>query len=464
MDRNAAPAWLVVMLGFFVLTTFVSFGTFLYYFAESEGVQEQKEALEQEIEVLNVLTSRLPDERDALSQALQTRYLKDAELDQSDQDEINATKASLSPKHDSALKMLQDLNQQKIARLKRLIQEADEARGELKAAEENRLEAETSGQQERRRLRDKIEQVSVDIESKKKDQLTTILDLEKELKQREDRIQELLDRRETKVETITSDGQLLEARVDDGFVIINRGLYDDIRFAQRFVVFNRRGGKNVVKGQIEVIEVMPHVAVARVLQEVDRNDPLIPGDHIHNNIYNPDEVKIYVIAGDFEVYSPAELKQFIVETGGQVEREITAKTHYLVAGFQNADEALQQAALGGVTVLSEHQLLDVVRRTDRYEIERGMTYALAGDFTEVDRNVIEEFIIANGGVIDGDIGEETNILIVGENAAEAISEAYLHGVTVIDQTQLRALMIAGAATGDDDNAIDAEPAATQEGK
>ena len=161
---------------------------------------------------------------------------------------------------------------------------------------------------------------------------------------------------------------------------------------------------------------------------------------IHNSIYNPDETKVYVLSGNFDLYSHTELKRFIEDAGGQVDRGVTAKTHYLVAGTTGADEQLAIASANGVTVLSEQQLLEGIRRTERYEIQHGMTFALAGKFTVIQRGVVEEFIKNNGGVITNNIETGLSILIAGEGAANEISQAYLVGATVLNETQLTSLM------------------------
>lgn len=440
MDRDFVPAWLAALVGFFGLLAFGAFFTFLHFYTATEAAYEMRAVAEAKVEELRRQKGVLEETIPQLDTQIRIRDEKIETLQEDDQDKISTTLSVLAPAHDQELAQTKDLLEKKTARLERLLKSANDARNELKTAELQRQEAEVTGEDERERLRDKIKQLSLAIEVEKRDQLKELLALEKVLKQRNDRIQELLDRRTNRVEELISDGQLLEARANQGFVIINRGLYDDIRLAQRFVVYNRRGGTNRIKGEVEVIEVEPHMSIARVVNEVDPNDPLIPGDHIHNNIYNPDETKIYVLAGDFERYSQAELARFIRDAGGQVDPEITTKTHYLVAGAENSAEALAEASANGVTVLSENQLLEAIRRTERYKIRRGMTFALAGSFSLVEQGKIEEFIRRSGGIITSEIGDGLHVLIAGEGADEETAAASLVGAEIINENQLLYLM------------------------
>ena len=52
--------------------------------------------------------------------------------------------------------------------------------------------------------------------------------------------------------------------------------------------------------------------------------------------------------------------RFITEGGGVVQKELSTKTHYLIAG-DNSKEALEEASKYGITILSEDQLIDFIR-------------------------------------------------------------------------------------------------------
>ena len=176
----------------------------------------------------------------------------------------------------------------------------------------------------------------------------------------------------------------------------------------------------MLKGEVEVVRVEQRMALTRVISEFDPDHPDHSGDHIHNPIYNPDETKIFVIKGEFDRFNHAELARFIRDIGGRVDDDITTASHYLVAG-DNAADALESARLYGVTIMSEDQLLDFVRRDERFTVRGGMVFALVGEFTDVPRERIVAWVEANGGVVSDELITGTNVLIAGDNAAEAIS-------------------------------------------
>lgn len=440
MDRDHVPAWLVVVLGLFAIAASATFVSFLYFYADSASLIDRKRETDVALKQLRLEDAALKQLNPKISEHIALLVARDVQADKDDEDDVGTVSNQISPGHDLQLAEIQKLNDEKLKRLERTIKASELARAELITNEEQKMEASTASEADLARWRLDNEKLKVAIKVKREQDREIELGLEKDLKGLQDRIQELLNRRETKVEDLVSDGILLEARAEQGFVIINRGLYDDIRIAQRFAVFNRRGGQNRIKGTVEVIEVEPHMSTCRVLDERDRNDPLIPGDHIHNSIYDPDEVKVYVLAGDFERYTSDELTRFIREAGSIVDSAITTKTHYLVAGRRNAGEALAQASQNGVIIMSENQLLESIRRVDRYKIRRGMTFCLAGSFSLVDEARIRDYLRANGAVVSDTVQDGLQVLIAGENCPEQLSQANLVGATVINENQLVYLM------------------------
>ena len=112
---------------------------------------------------------------------------------------------------------------------------------------------------------------------------------------------------------------------------------------------------------MRIIKVDEYNSEARIVEEFDANDPIIQGDHLHNPIFHPDEVKMFVVSGDFYRYSQAELERFIIDAGGKVSKELDIKTNYLVAGGNTADD-LALAKKYGITILSEQHLLEFIQR------------------------------------------------------------------------------------------------------
>lgn len=444
MDKDYVPAWLVTLVGVFGGLTAITFVAFLHFHADLAAATEQRKELYAERDALRSEKGALQSELPQIKQQIALRYARIGEKEDSDRDEKRGVTTNLIPAHDRSVAAIEQVLETRTRTFTNLLANTERHRQELTQVELQALENERTAEEERRELRAKIEEQSQELEAIKREHRDVILALEKDVKERLGRVQELLDRRDVQTEEMLSDGQVLQARVTDGFAIINRGVEDDIHRGMRFTVFNRRGGVNTVKGEIEVIDVETRLAVARVTNEADPNDPIIPGDHIHNAIYNPDEVKLYVIEGDFRKFSKPELARFIEEAGGVVEPEISRRTHYLVAG-ENADVALAEANLNGVTILSEDKLLAKVRTIDHFRVRKGMTFALVGTFNAVDSSVVSRWVKNNGGILQKSVDDTTDVLLAGEDAAEAISAARLVGATVINQEQLMHLM--GSSAG-----------------
>jgi NAD-dependent DNA ligase len=226
------------------------------------------------------------------------------------------------------------------------------------AQEETRAFANEKDFDERRAvLRAKIETISQEIEKVKKMGRGQNAERDSRITQLEERVAELTQQREINSKELRPDGQIIQASTSDGFVILNIGQQQHLRKGTRFTVFNRRAGKVVLKGVIEVTRVEERLATARVLQETDKNDPLLANDFITNPVYNPDKIIGFAIKGDFHKYSKDELKRFIIENGGRYDDALSVNTDFLVAG-DRAQIALDEAVKLGISILSEEQLIE----------------------------------------------------------------------------------------------------------
>ena len=228
-------------------------------------------------------------------------------------------------------------------------------------------------------------------------------------------------------------------------MIIDRGHVHQLLKGTRFVVYNRRGGRNVVKGEIIVDEVQSNIAICRIVAENDANDPLIPGDHIYNRVFRPDEVKNFVVIGSFDHFNAKEISTIIEEGGGNVDEGLSNRTHYLVAGAgPDAERALAQASLLGVVVLSEDQAVEFMRQPLRFAVRKGMTFVFAGEFEQIPEAVVRRFVLARGGVIENEINSGLHVLVAGSGAADEIAAARMAGARVISEDELRHLVGADA--------------------
>lgn len=434
MDKDT-PSWLAFLVLFFAITTIASLGALLYYHAQASAVYEEwihRTQLKIELEKEQ---QRLKDKVESYTLPIEQRREKLASLKAvANEQELDVRDLQI-PNHNMAVSNARESIAVWQKNMDEAIEEMNQASEDLIQEMITTLEAERKADTDRNELRDHVQKQSQELEQVKKEYLRKLEELRVDIDQRQARVQELVDRVDTESDELVSDGRILEANGIGGYAIIDRGHKHNLRRGTRFTVYNRRGGKNIIKGQLEVVRVDPRIAVCRVLEELDANDPLIPGDHIHNKVYNPNETKVFVIDGIFAKFDEEELGRLIIEAGGRVEDELSIRTDFLVAG-DDSQAAIDKASLLGVSILSENQLLDFIRTPYRFQVRQGMTFVLSGDFDLVSRELIVSYIRRSGGVIEQGIGSGLHVLIAGRNAADAIAQARSLGATVLTQDQL----------------------------
>ncbi|MBA3685527.1 MAG: hypothetical protein H0W72_09850 [Planctomycetes bacterium] len=421
------------MITLFAIASAITFGVYLWRHSEDAALMEHYVRLRLERQALQ---NRVPElekvppeaDRQIVDKRAKIQAMADAEA-QIIQD-VDRLKGDAGVKVAALTKALQDEGQ----RYQQLLADASARRNELKQEEERALALDRDFDERRLKSREQIELLSRELEGLKREARKANTERERRIAELNARIQQLTQQRELNSRELRADGQVLSSRATDGYLVVDRGQQQNLRKGTRFTIFNRRGGRKVVKGAIEIVEVEARMSIARVTEERDANDPIVPGDYIHNPVYSPDQVKTFVIKGDFFRYSAEELARFIKESGAKVEPELTTNTDYLVAG-ERSDAALQQATKLGVSIVSEDQLLEFVRYTPKFAVRDGMVFVLKGKFTKVGRGAIEDFIEKNGGKIEGSVRNGTHVLVVGEGAVDEIATARSLGVTVVDQSQ-----------------------------
>ncbi|HYE05282.1 MAG TPA: BRCT domain-containing protein [Planctomycetota bacterium] len=434
MDQTyRTPGWLTGLLIVFAFATALTFGLFLYKHAEEAAMAERYHRLKNEKTALGNQKNALEAQVPLADTAIKVRDDKLAEI-KADRETADEDIKRLLGEHELAMKATAEAYDKEGKTFATLLEDAKRRRLEVGQQEEAALVAERDYDDRRSKARDGIEKTATEIEGIRRDTRRQNADLETRIKELSDRVSQLTQQRELNNRDLKSDGQILAARATDGFVVIDRGHQHNLRKGTRFVVFNRRGGRNTAKGAVEVVDVDARTATARVSEEFDGNDPLVPGDHVHNPVFDPAAVKTFVIAGDFERFSRDELARFISESGGKVEPQLTTSSDYLIAG-DRADAALTQASKLGVSILSEDQLLEFVRYRPEFAVRAGMIVVLAGKFTAVSKGKVEDFIEDAGATIGGDVESGVQVLIVGEGAEDEVAQARLLGVTVIDHSQ-----------------------------
>jgi NAD-dependent DNA ligase len=437
MNRET-PSWLVFLVVFFAFTAASAFGCYLFFHAQAASREEERLGLRALLTERVDEQQRLEKERNAIiaQQAgpIVERMTRLEKLAAANNEHEVAIQRQLLPAHRSILAEGSEAIAKQVQAYGSHLNDTDAASADMLRELGGVVNSERAADEERTRERNKVQTASQEIERLKKEQRAELAVLDSDIAQREARVRELIDRIDLKSKEMRSDGQLLRADASNGFVVIDRGHADNLRRGTRFQVYNRRGGKNIIKGEVEVQEVQDNISLCRVLSELDANDPLIAGDQIHNQIYNPDEVKIFVISGIFDRFNRDELARFITEAGGRIEDRLTTRTHYLVAGKGSA-ESLKEASTLGVTILSEDQALELVRPSRRFSVRQGMTFALAGEFTAVDRNLVRDFITANGGIVVSGVQPGLHVLVVGAKADETVARARAIGATIMGHEQ-----------------------------
>ncbi len=427
------PSWLRGTIVLFALTSAITFGVYLWRHSRDAALLDHYARLK--IERL-ALQARVPEIKKKLppadQQIIERRTKIQAIADAETQiiQDVDRLKGDAGVKVAALTKAMEDEGK----RYEQLLADASARRNELKQEEERALALDRDFDERRLKAREQIELLSRELEGLKREARKDNTERERRIAELNGRIQQLTQQRDLNNRELRPDGQVLSSRAADGYVVVDRGQQQNMRKGTRFTVFNRRGGRNVVKGAIEVVEIEARMSVARVTKESDANDPIVPGDYIHNPVYSPDQVKTFVITGDFFRYSAEELARFIKESGGKVASQLSTSTDYLVAG-ERSDQALQQATKLGVSILSEDQLLEFVRYTPKFAVREGMVFVLKGKFTSVGRGKIEDFIKDNGGKIENDVRSGTHVLIAGDGVVDDIATARSLGVTVIDQSQ-----------------------------
>jgi NAD-dependent DNA ligase len=437
MSDSATPGWLKGLIIVFGCTSVLTFGLFVYrhsedtaYFEQYRDLVAERDALKVYLPKLKTLTEGAPAPLDQAIMTRRARMKEIAEVESQTRGDVDRLVGEASVKAQT----IASLAQAEGKKYEQLVGDARSRRMELHQEEDRALALERDLDDRRLRAREQLELQSQTLEELKRTARNQKGVLDERVDELDDRILQLTEQRELNNRELKADGQVLAARATDGFLVVDRGFQSNVRKGMKFTVFNRRGGRNFIKGQVEVVEVDARTSVCRVLEEKDSNDPLIPGDKIHNPVYNPSETKIFVLAGDFTRFSKEELTRFITESGGRVDKELSTASDYLVAGTR-AEGALNQASKLGISILSESQALELMRYTPKFLVTEGMTVAMRGRFTAVSAGKIENFIERSGGKVISRIDANTQVLIAGEGAEADIATARSLGLTVVGQAQ-----------------------------
>ena len=356
MDATRTPGWMIGLLVIFSLAAATTFGLFLFRHAQKAAAVEVHSELTQEIKWLREQQGCIEAEVAPLDNQIAIRRVLAKTLKDADAQAIDDV-SRLVTQNQINVRALEEAVRKQTQTYQDLLKDAKERRMEL-AQEETRAFANEKDFDDRRAtLRAKIETISQEIEKVKKEGRTKNSLRDTRIVELEDRVRELTQQRELNARELKPDGQILRSSSSDGYVVLNIGQEQHLRKGTRFTVYNRRAGVVVYKGVIEVTRVEERLATARVLEETDKNDPLLANDYITNPIFNPGKIIGFAIRGDFYKYSKDELKRFILENGGRYDEDLSVNTDFLVAG-ERSQASLDQAVKLGISILSEEQLIE----------------------------------------------------------------------------------------------------------
>ena len=444
MDTTApTPSWLVGLLVIFSLSAAAVFGLFLYRHAERSSLEEQHAILNSQLVPLREAAAQLEDAVPPMDKQIANRRALLTPLDSFESTNRADVDRALT-NNGATVKTNQALQTKAIASFADAMKEAPDRRQEVAREEERAFSTERDNDDRRRQLREDVEKQSQNLEAQKKKWRVEKAALDARLLELTGRVKQLTNQLDNSNREFKADGTILVSEAKDGFVVIDRGFAHHLRNGTRFTVFTKRGGKIVTKGQIQVTAVQERISTARVLEELDGNDPLITGDMLHNPVYDPEHARSFAIRGDFQRFSHAEIARFIQESGGRLDQNLSINVDFLVAG-DNAQTDLDLATKLGMSIISENQLLDFLRYDARpssstWEFilaaaKEGKRFGFAGRFTAVPESTARGAIERNGGKTSGGVAADYAALIVGEGAEDEMAKARALGVPVIDQSQ-----------------------------
>lgn len=360
MDASyRTPVWLTGLLAVIFIIFASIFGSLLFMHAKKSALEERLQGLRAEVINLRAQDGELQTAIGVdgpLARQCQKRVALLKELDEETKTSHSDSKTMLEKAATNAIAIHDSLDKATATR-KTLDQEVKDRRLEIALVEPQLLANERDFDARRLRLRDQIAVATTETEEVRKKSLKENLDKDRRITELNDRIAELTRQREIANQDVKADGVIMEADATVGFVVVDLGRNQALRKGTRFTVFNRRAGRNVYKGIIEVTNVEAGISTCRVVEEKDPNNPLIPNDLISNPVFDRAKVKAFAIRGSFVRFSKDELKNFIVESGGRYNEDLSVATDYLVAG-DNAESYLLDANKLGITILSEEQLIE----------------------------------------------------------------------------------------------------------
>lgn len=135
----------------------------------------------------------------------------------------------------------------------------------------------------------------------------------------------------------TPDGTVLTAAADIGVVWLDRGHNQRVTAGMEFEV--RNATTKAVKGRVRVQRTEENRSEAKILNQVNKYDPIHTDDLIFNAVYDPNRTPVAALLGNgFGRYDADDLRAMLKAVGVEVRDGVTNETDILLLGTPFFDE------------------------------------------------------------------------------------------------------------------------------
>jgi hypothetical protein len=231
--------------------------------------------------------------------------------------------------------------------------------------ENEKIEYAKEKENEIRRLLDEKDSIQQETEKIREDAFIAEAKLQSQISLLEERIRQMNEKEMRSLEDTDADGEIVHANQGLGMAWIDLGRKHRLGRGLTFEVFQYiKGGKRKKKGMIEVKRVEGETSECAILEQYDRADPIIKGDHIASPFFDKKKEMVFVFVGESLTnnrYERQQLERRIRDFGGRVDDEITIDSDFVIA-IKNAEQSPEfaKAVQFGVVIMRESDLLEFI--------------------------------------------------------------------------------------------------------